>query len=83
MIEELYNFHHIFIALIENFDPETWTPRIFVWLPVEFFTQIKIKRSYPSEAEAIDCALKAARQWIDQGKPQLFPERCDSDTIIQ
>ena len=83
MIEEFYNLHHIFIALIENFDPETWTLRIFVWLPVEFFKQIKITKRFPSEAEAVDCALSATRKWIDLGKPELFPEKCDGDTIMQ
>jgi hypothetical protein len=83
MIEEIYKLHHLFIASIEDFDSETWTPRIFVWLPVEFFTQIKIKKSFPSQAEAVDSALKAARQWIDLGKPELFPEKCEGDTILQ
>jgi hypothetical protein len=83
MIEERYKSHYIFVALIEDFDPDTWTPRIFVWLPIEFFGQIKMQKSYPSEAEAVDCALKAARQWIDQGKPEFFPDRCDANAIVQ
>jgi hypothetical protein len=83
MIEELYNSHHIFISLIQNFDPETWTPRIFIWLPVELFKQIKIRKSYPTEAAAVDCALEATRKWIDEGKPELFPEKCDGDTVMQ
>jgi hypothetical protein len=56
-------------------------PRIFIWLPVEFFKQIKIRKSYPTEAAAVDCALEAERKWIDQGKPELFPEKCDGDII--
>jgi hypothetical protein len=83
MVEEVYKSHHIFISLIENVDPETWNPRIFVWLPIEFFKQIKIGKNYPTEAAAVDCALQAARRWIDLGKPELFPERCDSDAILQ
>ena len=35
------------------------------------------------KAAAVDRVLEAARQWIDEGKPELFPEKSDSDTIIQ
>ena len=83
MIEELYKSHHILVSLIPNFDPDTWTPRVFIWLPVEFFKQNQIRKSYSTKAAAVDRALEAARQWIDEGKPELFPEKCDSDTIIQ
>jgi hypothetical protein len=69
-------------TLIQNFDPETWTPRIFIWLPVEL-SNIKIRKNYPTEAAAVDCALEAARKWIDEGKPELFPEKCDGDTVMQ
>ena len=43
-------------------------------LPVELFKQIKIRKNYPTESAAVDCALEAARKWIDEGKPELFPE---------
>ena len=52
-------------------------------VPIELFTQIKVQKSYPSETEAVYCALEAARKWIDQSKPELFPEICEGDTIIQ
>ena len=83
MIEELDNFHHIFVSLVHNFEPDTWTRRIFIWLPVEFFKHTKIRKRYSTEAAPVDRALEAARQWIDEGKPELFPEKCNRGTISQ
>ena len=41
------------------------------------------KKKLPTEEAAVECTLEAARKWIDQGKSELLPEKCDGDTIIQ
>lgn len=47
------------------------------------FKHTRFRKRYSTEAAAVDRALEAARQWIDEGKPELFLEKCDSGTISQ
>jgi hypothetical protein len=84
MFEELYNSHKIFIGFNYDLDSDTYTPDIYISFPhQEYFRHIKLIKTFATMGAALDRALALARKWIDEGKPELFPERVDSDAVVQ
>lgn len=75
MLEDRYKLHQIFISTTRNNDTHDWKVSLYIAEPsLRLYKYCALKESFATEAAAISRAQELAHKWIDDGKPEPFPE---------
>jgi hypothetical protein len=75
MLEDRYKLHQIFVSATHNNDTQDWKVTLYIADPnVRRYKYCALKKTFATEAAAISCARELAHKWIDDGKPEPFPE---------
>jgi hypothetical protein len=75
MFEDRYKLHQIFISAINETDTHGWKLALYIGQSdLSRYKCCRLNKRFATQAEAISRARELARQWIDAGKPEQFPE---------
>jgi hypothetical protein len=75
MLEDRYKLHQIFILATRNNDTHDWKVSLYIAEPnLRLYKYCALKKTFATEAAAISRAQEVAHKWIDDGKPEPFPE---------